>query len=105
MVISIIVFAPFHFDSVVLRLLSRIILIPVVAGIAYEYIKFTNRHRDKRLVRIIAVPNLALQKLTTREPEVGMLEVAIAAFKRMLEAEQPAAETVPREPEMLPASS
>jgi len=58
-----------------------------VAGLAYEFIKFTNRYRSHRLVRAIAAPNLALQRLTTREPEPAMLEVAIAALKRVLETE------------------
>ena len=70
-----------------LRILSRIVLIPVVAGIAYEYIKFTNRHRHNPIIRVIATPNLALQSLTTREPDSSMLEVSIAALKRVLEAE------------------
>jgi uncharacterized protein YqhQ len=70
-----------------LRILSRIVLIPVVAGVAYEYIRFTNRHRSHRLVRAMAAPNLALQRLTTREPDVSMLEVAISALKTVLDAE------------------
>jgi uncharacterized protein YqhQ len=88
MVISILVFALLGRPPMALRILSRIVLIPVIAGIAYEYIKLTNRNRDKRLVRIIAAPNLALQRLTTREPDESMLEVAIAALKRVLETEQ-----------------
>jgi uncharacterized protein YqhQ len=59
----------------------------VVAGIAYEYIKFTNRHRNHPFVRAVAAPNLALQRLTTREPEPAMLEVSIAALRRVLESE------------------
>jgi uncharacterized protein YqhQ len=105
MVISILVFALLGRPPMALRILSRIVLIPVVAGIAYEWIKFTNRHRSNRLVRIIATPNLALQKLTTREPDTSMLEVSISAFKRMLEAEQPARERMPLEPEAATASS
>jgi uncharacterized protein YqhQ len=77
------------------RILSRILLIPVIAGIAYEYIKFTNRYRDKAIIRMIAAPNLALQRLTTREPDRDMLEVSIAALKRVLEAEQQPATTEP----------
>ena len=76
-----------------LRILSRIILLPVVAGIAYEYIKFTNRYRDKTVIRAIAAPNLALQRLTTREPDTSMLEVSIAALKRVLETERESAST------------
>jgi uncharacterized protein YqhQ len=94
MVISILVFALLGRPPMLLRILSRIVLIPVVAGIAYEYIKFTNRYRENPIVRTIAAPNLALQSLTTREPEPSMLEVSIAALKRVLEAEsgEPATE-------------
>ena len=65
------------------RLLSRIILIPVLAGIAYEYIRWTANHLDSKFVRTIIKPNLALQHLTTREPSLDMLEVSIAAFNSM----------------------
>ncbi len=65
------------------RLVSRVLLIPVVAGLAFEYIRFTARHLANPLVRWLVLPNLALQRLTTREPDERMLEVAIAAFKAM----------------------
>ena len=70
-----------------LRILSRIVLIPVVAALAYEYIRFTNRYRHSPIIRAVAAPNLALQSLTTREPDESMLEVSIAALKSVLEAE------------------
>lgn len=95
MVISILVFSLLGSPPLVWRILSRILLIPVIAGIAYEYIKFTNRYRDKAIIRMIAAPNLALQRLTTREPDRDMLEVSIAALKRVLEAEQQPATTEP----------
>jgi len=87
LVISILVFSLLGRPPLVWAIVSRVLLIPVVAGIAYEYIKFTNRHRDNALVRAMAAPNLALQRLTTREPEPAMLEVSITALKRVLEAE------------------
>jgi uncharacterized protein YqhQ len=87
MVISILVFALLGRPPMLLRILSRVVLIPVVAGVAYEYIKFTNRYRENRMIRAIAAPNLALQRLTTREPDLSMLEVSIAALKRVLEME------------------
>ena len=65
------------------RLASRLLLIPIVAGVAFEYIRLTAKHLDNPLVRLLIVPNLALQRLTTREPDEHMLEVAIAAFKAM----------------------
>lgn len=87
MVISILVFSLLGRPPLVWAILSRVLLIPVVAGVAYEYIKFTNRYRDNALIRALAAPNLALQRLTTREPEPAMLEVSIAALQRVLEAE------------------
>jgi uncharacterized protein YqhQ len=87
MVISILIFALLGRPPMLLRILSRIVLIPVVAGVAYEYIKFTNRYRGNRFIRALAAPNLALQKLTTREPDLPMLEVAIRALACVLESE------------------
>jgi uncharacterized protein YqhQ len=87
MVISILIFALLGRPPMLLRILSRIVLIPVVAGVAYEYIKFTNRYRSKPIIRAIAAPNLALQKLTTREPDPSMLEVAIKALRCVLDSE------------------
>jgi uncharacterized protein YqhQ len=75
------------------RLLTRILLLPVVSGIAYEYIRFAANHMDESaLVRALIKPNLALQKLTTREPSEDMLEVSIKAFNLMYAAEQKASE-------------
>ena len=71
-----------------MRLLSRILLIPVIAGIAVEYIRWTANHLDSALVRLLIKPNLALQSLTTRQPDNSMLEVAIESFKTMRQAEQ-----------------
>lgn len=65
------------------RLISRIVLLPVLAGVAYEYIRWTADHLDSPLVQVLVKPNLALQRLTTREPDLEMLEVAIAAFQAM----------------------
>ena len=70
-----------------LIVLSRIIFIPVIAGIAYELLRFTARNVNNPIVRIIIKPNLALQHLTTRQPELHMIEVAIVSFKRVLVSE------------------
>jgi uncharacterized protein YqhQ len=70
------------------RLASRVLLIPVIAGIAVEYIRWTANHLDSPIVRILIKPNMALQSLTTREPDRSMLEVAIESFKTMRNAEQ-----------------
>jgi len=65
------------------RLISRVLLLPVLAGIAYEYIRWTANHLNSPFVRWIVKPNLALQHMTTREPDLQMLEVSIAAFQAM----------------------
>lgn len=70
-----------------LRLASRILLIPVMAGVAYEYIRWTANHIKFPMVKLLVKPNLALQRLTTREPDLKMLEVSIAAFKAMRSGE------------------
>ena len=71
-----------------LRIVSRLVLIPVVAGIAYEVIKLSAKYYEKsQCVRVVMAPTLALQKLTTREPELEMLEVSIRALKGVLFSE------------------
>jgi uncharacterized protein YqhQ len=65
------------------RLASRILFLPLLACLAYEYIRWTANHLDSRLVQFLVKPNLALQHLTTREPSNDMLEVSIAAFNAM----------------------
>ncbi|MDY0125058.1 MAG: DUF1385 domain-containing protein [Anaerolineaceae bacterium] len=75
------------------RLISRILMLPLVSGIAYEYIRFAANWMDKSaFVRWLIQPNLWLQKLTTREPSIDMLEVSIKAFNLMLEGENSIAE-------------
>jgi uncharacterized protein YqhQ len=65
------------------RMASRILFLPFLASIAYEYIRWAANHLDSKLVRILIKPNLALQHLTTRQPTLEMLEVSIAAFNTM----------------------
>jgi len=67
---------------------SRILLLPLIAGLAYEVIRFSARHMEKRWVRVVMKPGLALQKLTTREPDLEQLEVAIASLRAVFTAEQ-----------------
>ena len=86
--ISILVFTAIGPLPMFWRLASRILLIPVLAGIAVEYIRWTANHLDSPIVRVLIKPNLALQSLTTREPDRSMLEVAIESFKTMRKAEQ-----------------
>jgi len=85
--ISILVFAPFGKPPLLMRLASRLLFIPVISGIAYEVLRFTGKYAHNPLIRAIIAPNLALQKLTTREPDDAMLEVAITALKTVLAGE------------------
>ncbi len=87
-VISILLFTLFGKLTLLMRLATRLLLIPVVAGIAYEYIKFTARHQDLAIIRMLTKPNLWLQRLTTRTPDESMLEVSITALRFVLEAEE-----------------
>jgi uncharacterized protein YqhQ len=81
--ISVVVFGLLGPLPLGLRLLSRILLLPVIAMISYEYIRWTANHFDSLLVKALVKPGLALQRLTTREPSPEMLEVSIAAFNAM----------------------
>lgn len=85
--VSVLVFSLFGRPPFLLLILSRIVFIPVIAGISYEIIRWTAKNMHNPLVRLIVVPNLALQHLTTRQPDLQMIEVAIAAFKRVLVSE------------------
>ena len=86
--------------GILLRLLSRIVLVPIVAGISYEWLKFSATHYDHPVVRFLAAPGLAIQRLSTREPDEGMVEVAITALKQVLMADG----VLVAEPEELAAS-
>lgn len=87
-VIAILVFSLFGRPTLVLRILSRLVLIPVIAGIAYELIKFGAAHSDNLLIRALVItPSLTLQRLTTQEPDESMVEVAITALQRLLDIE------------------
>lgn len=86
---SILVFTLFGpFDSIWVKFAVRIALIPFLAGISYEYIRWTARNLGNPLVRLLIKPNLALQRLTTNDPDLKMLEVAIASFQAMREKEE-----------------
>lgn len=84
MVVSIFVFALVGSPSLPLKILSRIVLVPVVAGIAYELMRLGAANYRFRVVRWLLAPGLALQGLTTREPDDSMIECAIASLKRVM---------------------
>ncbi len=83
MVVSIIFFSFLRWDNVLVRSLTRIALLPVVAGVSYEIIKLAGKY-DNFLTKIISYPGLCLQKITTNEPDDSQLEVAIASMKEVL---------------------
>jgi uncharacterized protein YqhQ len=86
-IFSIILFTPLRVLPLLARLPLQILLVPVVACLAYEYMRWTASHLDVKFVRALIAPNMALQKLTTRVPTLEMLEVAIASFNAMLTLE------------------
>lgn len=92
MVVSIVMFAFLGWPDLWLRILSRVVLLPVVAGISYEIIRFSGRSKNP-LLQVAILPGLWLQKITTNEPEDDMVEVAIKSLEAVtVEAEAPAAE-------------
>ena len=86
MFVSIFVFAFLGWPSLWERILSRVILLPVVAGISYEIIRFAGRSKNK-IVHIFSLPGLWLQYLTTREPDDSMIEVAVKSLEAAIEME------------------
>jgi uncharacterized protein YqhQ len=80
MIVSIIVFSLTGWNSVMERTIYRIVLLPIISGVTYEIIRWMGKSESK-LSKILAYPGLSLQKLTTREPDLSQLEVAIKALK------------------------
>lgn len=83
MVISLILFSLLGWPNLLMRILSRLLLVPVIAGLSYELLRWAGRS-DNWLVKVLSMPGLYLQKLTTAEPETEHLEVAIAAMKAVM---------------------
>jgi uncharacterized protein YqhQ len=89
MVIAIFMFAPIGLPAWYWLVLSRILGVPLIAGISFEAIRWFGRNRTKRWVRGLMWPGLQLQRLTTREPDLDQLAVAIASMKAVLDGEKP----------------
>jgi uncharacterized protein YqhQ len=89
MIVAIFVFAPLGKLDWHWLFISRVVGIPLVAGLAFEVIKLFGRHRTKRWARILMWPGIQLQRLTTREPDLSQLAVAIAALQAVLAVEDP----------------
>ena len=88
MVVSLFVFFFLGELSLPMMVLTRLVLLLPIVMVSYEYIRWTSNHLDNAFVRALAAPNLALQKLTTRQPSDEILEVALEAFKQMLAKEE-----------------
>ena len=88
MVISIFVFALVGVENFAWRMASRIVLLPVIAGVSYEVLRYCGKHMDKAWVRAIAWPGMQLQRLTTGEPDLEMLEVAIYSLQKVRAREE-----------------
>ena len=86
-VIAILVFSLAGNPTLWLKILSRLLLLPVVAGVSYETLRFTGRNYDRWWVRALAQPGLWLQRLTTAEPDDGMIEVALTVLRRVVDVE------------------
>ncbi len=91
MVVAIFVFAPVGLPAWYLLLATRVLGVPVVAGLSFELIKFAGRNRARAWVQLIIWPGMQLQKLTTREPDDEHVEIAIAALEAVLAVEDPLA--------------
>jgi uncharacterized protein YqhQ len=87
MVIAIFVFAFVGQPDWYWLIASRILLLPVIAGIAYEVIRFAGKHSDNRILMTFLAPGMWLQRLTTREPSLDQLEVSIRALQEVLRRE------------------
>lgn len=86
--IGVIVYSFFHYDTMVQRVVQRIVLLPVVIGLSYEVLQWTNSLRETPVLRLLGYPGLWLQKITTREPDDSQVEVAIASFNKMRERDR-----------------
>ncbi len=93
-VFSILIFSPFRSLSFLIRVPLQLALIPLIACLAYEYMRWTADHLNYSWVRTLIWPNLALQHLTTREPTLEMLEVSIASFNAMIAMEEAQVEPI-----------
>jgi uncharacterized protein YqhQ len=89
MIMAIFVFAPVGLPAWWILVLTRILGVPLIAGLSFEVIKWAGRNRSRRWVQVVMAPGLQLQKLTTREPDLDQLAVSIAALKAVLAVETP----------------
>jgi uncharacterized protein YqhQ len=96
MVIAVFVFAFFGRPAWYWLIATRILLLPVIAGLAYELIRFAGKHQGNRVLMTLLAPGLWLQRLTTREPSLDQIEVSIKALREVLDVEARSAPNAPR---------
>jgi uncharacterized protein YqhQ len=94
MLVSIVLFSVVKFDSLLLNMLTRIALVPVIAGVSYEIIRMSAKHEGSFVFKLITTPGLWLQNITTKEPDDQQLEVAIFALRESLKLEPQPQEAV-----------
>ena len=95
MLVAIVLFSVVKFDALWLNLLVRIILMPLVAGLSYEIIRYAAKKESSAIFKAMTIPGLWLQNITTQEPDNSQLEVAIAALKESLKLEPEEVENAP----------
>jgi len=88
MVTSIFVYSLLGVELFWWRIISRVILLPVIAGISYEILKLAGKHIDNPIMKIVSWPGMMMQKLTTRQPDDSQVEVAIQALEKILEQDK-----------------
>jgi uncharacterized protein YqhQ len=91
MLLAIVVYAFFPAKGILWGILSRVIAIPIIAGISFELLRLGARYTDSAVMKVLMAPGLWLQKITTKPPDHGQIEIAIASFQEVLRAEAAAA--------------
>ena len=81
--VSIIIFSIMPNQTLLERLIYRLVFVPVISAISYEILKFSDRHRDSKIIKVLLTPGLRLQNLTTKEPDDDMIEVAVKAVEEV----------------------
>ena len=81
--VSIIVFSTIQTQTLLERLMYRVVFVPIISSISYEILKFSDRHRDSKIIKVLLTPGLRLQNLTTKEPDDDMIEVAVQSVEEV----------------------
>jgi uncharacterized protein YqhQ len=101
-IVSILVFSLLAGQDLLISLVGRVVLIPVIASVSYEVLRFGARHRENWLVRWLFLPGIWLQAITTKQPDDGMIEVAMVSMQEALRANGETAPAGSDEPERRP---